>query len=92
MKPLPNTPLLLSIQIKRGLRKRDRYYWVSVHENPRGSQEVNTLTMGVKNNIKVLQEVLDVFPKTLSRLHSKRKVDHGIELTPRVASISRVPY
>jgi hypothetical protein len=92
MKPLPNTPLLLSIQVKRGLRKRDQYYWVSVHENPRGSQEVNTLTMGVRNNIKVLQEVLDLFPKELSRLHPKRKVDHAIELTPRVASISHVPY
>jgi hypothetical protein len=48
--------------------------------------------MGVRNNIKVLQEVLDVFPKELSRLHPKREVDHAIELIPRVASISRVSY
>jgi hypothetical protein len=52
MKSLPNTPLLSSTQVKRGLRKRDQYYWVNVHENPRGNQKVNTIIMRVRNNIK----------------------------------------
>ncbi len=63
-----------------------------MHENPRGGQEVNAITMGVRNNIKVLEEILDVFLEELSRLPLEREVDHAIELTPRVAPISCVPY
>jgi hypothetical protein len=54
MKPFPNTPLLSSTQVKIGLRKGDQYYWVSVHENLKGNQKFNTITMGVRNNIKIL--------------------------------------
>ncbi len=63
-----------------------------MNENPRGSQEVSTVTMGVRNNIKVLEEILDVFLEELSTLPLEKEVDHAIELTPRVAPISRVPY
>ncbi len=92
MRPLPNTPLLSSTQVKRGLRKGDQYYWVSVHENPRGSQEVNTIIMGDRNNINFFQEFLNVFPEELFKLPPGRKVDHAIELTLGVAPISHGPY
>jgi len=48
--------------------------------------------MGVRNNIKVLQEFLDVFLEELYGLFLEREVDHAIELTPRAAPISHVPY
>ncbi len=54
MKSFPNTPSLSSTQIKIGLRKGDRYYWVNVHENLKGNQKVNIVILGVRNNIKVL--------------------------------------
>jgi hypothetical protein len=63
-----------------------------VHENPKGSQEVNAITTRVKNDIKILQEFLDVFLEELFGLPLEREVDNAIELTPGVAPISYVPY
>jgi tRNA splicing ligase len=73
IRPFPNTPLLSNIQGKKILRKGDQYYWVSVHENPRGSQKVNTIIMGVRNNFLKIQEFLDVFSKKIIWIKSTSK-------------------
>jgi len=43
-------------------------------------------------NIPVIQEFADVFPEEIPTLPPKRDIDFTIELVPREASVSRVPY
>ena len=43
-------------------------------------------------DILVIKEFSDVFPKELSGLPPKREVDMTIEVLPRTTPISRAPY
>lgn len=44
------------------------------------------------DNIPVIQEFVDVFPKEIPRLPPKRDIDFTIELVPGAAPVSRAPY
>ena len=35
---------------------------------------------------------LDIFPDEFSRRPTQKKIDHAIELVPRVAPIAKAPY
>ena len=43
-------------------------------------------------NIRVVKEFPDVFPKELPSLPPEREVDLSVEILPRTAPISRAPY
>lgn len=43
-------------------------------------------------NILVIQEFIDLFPKSISRLPPKRNIDFTIELISGATPISKAPY
>ena len=43
-------------------------------------------------NIRVVQDFMDVFPKNIPGLPTKRDIDFTIELLHGVAPVSRAPY
>ena len=43
-------------------------------------------------NIRVVKEFPDVFPKELLGLRPEREVDLSVEILPRTTPISRAPY
>jgi hypothetical protein len=59
----------------------------SCHQITAHSEEVNPLEV-----IKVVSELLDVFPKDLPGMPPERKVEFAIELIPGTAPISKRAY
>ena len=76
--------LLTALQAQRCLRKGCQGFLVSVYDkelDTRGPQDV-----------KVVQDFLDVFPEDLTELPPDREVEFTIEVVPGTAPISKAPY
>ena len=82
VRPLPR--LLTALQAQRCLRKGCQGFLVSVYDkelDTRGPQDV-----------KVVQDFLDVCPEDLTELPPDREMEFTIEVVPGTAPISKAPY
>ena len=76
--------VISTMQVRRFLRKGCEAFLALVLDSKRGQVKLE--------NIRVVKEFLDVFPKELLGLSPKREVDFSVEILPGTAPISRAPY
>ena len=76
--------VISTMQARRFLRKGREAFLALVLDSKRGRVKLE--------DILVIKEFLDVFPKELPRLPPKKAVDLAIEVLHGTTPISRVPY
>ena len=77
-----------ALQLKRVVRKGCKAYAVTVTNE----ENINMIDKLKLEDIPVLKEYLDVFPKEISGLPLKRELDFTIELVPAAMPNSKAPY
>ena len=77
-----------SLQLKRAVRKGCKAYAVTIIDEE-SLIEIDKLKL---EDIPVLKEYADVFPKEIMGLPPKRKLDFTIELVPGAVPSSEAPY
>ena len=80
----PMSNVILAMQARRFLRKGCEAFLALVLDSKRG--QVNL------EDIPVIKEFSDVFPKELSGLPLEREVDLSIEIVQKMSPFSRAPY
>jgi hypothetical protein len=76
--------LISATQAKQLLLEGCQVYLACLKELPHEERKME--------EILVVQEFLDVFPKDLPRLPLDREIEFCIDLTPEIAPISKSPY
>jgi len=79
--------LIVTMQVKRSIRKREIIYAVKGKEVEQEDKEVDFL-----NKYPMSKEYKYVLPKDLPGLPPKREIDFSIDLVPGDEPISRTPY
>ena len=77
-----------ALQLKRDVRKGCKDYAVTVTNE----ENLNNIDKLKLEDILVLKEYSDVFPKEISGLPPKRELDFTIELVPGAMPSSKSPY